>query len=158
MRRRSKFTLITSLIGTVTSSVLAMSAHAVISCSISLPDIDFGAVNATENRVRVNPQLSVSCSGGAANGNLGYTVHLNYSGVMLGSGGGAIPYGLFKDGARTLPWGVSGMSDVLSFSAAGVSRPNASSRMTIYAEVLGSNFHDVAPGVYSDTVVVVLEY
>ena len=158
MSGRNKFTLNTGLTAMVISSLLAMSTQAAISCSVSLPDVDFGSVNATENRVRVNPQLSVSCSGGAANGSLGYTVHLNYSGVMLGSGGGTIPYGLFKDGARTLPWGATGMSDVLSFSAAGVSRPNASSRMTIFAEVLGANFRDAVPGVYSDTVAVVLEY
>ena len=144
--------------GMLASGLFAASAHAAISCSVSVPDIDFGTVNASENRVLGNPQLSVSCSGGHANGSLSYAVHLNYSGVMHGVSSDVIPYGLYKDSGRTMPWGNSGKSETVSFTAAGVSRSTTASRMTIYGEVLGANFRNVTPGAYTDTVTVVIEY
>ena len=158
MRSPSKLWWFARLSGMLALGLFAASAHAAISCSVSVPDIDFGTVNATENRVRVNPQLSVSCSGGHANGSLCYTVHLNYSGVMHGASADVIPYGLYKDSGRLMAWGSSGMSETLSFTAAGVSRPNAASRMTIYGEVLGANLRNVTPGAYADTVTVLVEY
>ena len=158
MKNPSKLVRFLSMGGAISASFFSLSAAAAISCSVSLPDIDFGNVNATENRARVNPQLSVSCSGGPANGSLTYTVRLNYSGILQGVSSDTIPYELFKDSGRMMPWGLSGVSDTLSFTGAGVSRPNAASRMTIYGEVLGTNFRNVTPGTYSDTVGVTVEY
>lgn len=158
MKSREKWALKSRLALAVAIGHLATEADAAISCSVTLPDIDFGAVDATKHRVRVNPQLSVSCAGGPPHGSVGFTVHLDYSGTMQGTGTDTIPYGLYKDSARTLSWRGYGMSQVLHLNAAGLSRADSNSRMAIHAEVRGFDLRNVAPDAYQDTVIAILEY
>lgn len=85
------------------------------SCRISTTDLNFGQIGTLSSPVQATSQLTVQCAAGAA-----YAVSLDngQSGTgpedrrMTSAGGDTVTYGLYKDEARTLPWGQTLATDL----------------------------------------------
>lgn len=122
------------------------------SCHVSTQPIDFGRQGALTGNVDATGSLSLRCSP-----NLPYTVSLN-GGLSntaptqrrMTLGNKAVLYGLYMDANRTSPWG-SAPGQIATGTGTG-----AAQRLQVYGRVAPQK--TPSPGVYSDTVVVTVNY
>jgi spore coat protein U-like protein len=121
-------------------------------CSVSAQNLDFGRHGLLKNRIDAASQLAVSCTSG-----LPFAISLN-GGLTnaapaerkMTNGTHAITYGLFRDSARSQPWG----------SATGLLAAGTGSGIVQNLTVYGRVPVQTTPpaGTYSDTVVVTVTY
>ncbi|MBB6428169.1 spore coat U domain-containing protein [Sphingopyxis sp. JAI128] len=137
---------------TKTAGPVVVQAEIDANCFVAAQNIDFGNQGGLAADVDSTGEIDVTCTPG-----LGYTVALDNGLTGTGPttrqmalGGDAITYGLYKDGARSQPWGVSG-AQRLSGTGAG-----AAQTLPVYARVPAQTTPPA--GTYSDTVVVTVEY
>lgn len=146
--------------GSPQTSTFDVTANVVGSCVITdTQDIDFGAYDPADTHLTANLDASgsvtVRCVRGTA-----VTVALD-QGTNPGTGSScaaplrqmidgteALGYGLFRDAARTQPWGCD-TGNTQQFTAAAPSAPTV---LTTYGRIPGGQ--DVAAGEYTDTVTV----
>jgi spore coat protein U-like protein len=127
-------------------------ANVVPNCMVSAQNINFGNHGVLNTAIDATGSLGVTCSPG-----IGYAVGLN-NGLTGGSpisrrmtlGSEAVIYGLFKDAARSQPWGNAG-SELVPGSGTG-----ATQNLPVYGRVQSQP--TPSPGAYSDTVVVTVTY
>lgn len=122
-------------------------------CKIRAQNLDFGEHGILDSAVDATGQLSVTCSPGTSF-SVGLDHGLNGSGptsrrMMLGER--SIMYGLYRDPARTQPWG--GVTSSNRFSGTG---SGAEQKLPIYGRVPAQLAP--GPGKYTDTVVVTVSY
>jgi spore coat protein U-like protein len=132
-----------------------VSATYAATCAISATNMTFPSAGALSAAVDATSTVSVTCSYGTP-----YAVSLglgNGAGVtspiarkMTGTGG-TIAYGLYRDSARSLPWGDAAGSSTLSGTGAG-----ATQFLPVYGRVPAQT--TPPPGLYSDTIVVTVSY
>jgi spore coat protein U-like protein len=145
--------------GTVTHPTQApfsVQANVVASCSLATLPMDFGTLTGLTTAQQAASQLSVTCTQGAP-----YTVTLSN-----GSNGGTGPaqrlmaspsttqklsYGVYKDATHTLPWGQTPGVDTLGAAGSG-----AAQNYNLYGYLPAQAA--AAPGAYSDTIVVTVNY
>lgn len=129
--------------------VLSYSSAFAASCTVSAPATNFG--NYSGVIVTSSTQLTVNCTSGLA-----YEVGTNsgqhqgsgnYNWNMLGPGGALLHYLMFRDSARTQPWGNSPHFDTVDSTGSG-----SAQTITIYTTLPGGEY--VAPGSYTDSVTV----
>ncbi|WP_274426589.1 Csu type fimbrial protein [Chelativorans sp. YIM 93263] len=127
-------------------------ANVVPNCSVTAQNIDFGSHGVLDTAADAAGRLDVTCTPGTA-----YTVALDNGLTGTGPtarrmtlGGQAVVYGLYKDTARSQPWGSSG-SQLLSGSGTG-----ATQSVSVYGRVPAQP--TPGPGTYTDTVVVTVTY
>jgi spore coat protein U-like protein len=139
-----------TILRTTTTQVSSMVAAI---CTVSAGTLGFGAYSGSQ--LDSTAAVSVNCSNGAP-----YSVALggggNQSGStrrMAGPGVNRLDYQLFRDSARAIPWGDDGA--LLGARRAGTGAGSAQS-LTVYGRIPAGQ--SPAPGSYSDSVVVTVEY
>ena len=142
-------------LGSSTSSTTTSATATVTSgCYVSATNLSFGTLGVLAGNHDAAGSVSVRCSS-----NLPYTVSLdggtsgatNPTQRKMTSAGKNIVYGLYRDAARSLPWGATAGVDTASGTGAGVSQI-----LTVYGRIAAQT--TPAPGTYSDTVIVTLGY
>lgn len=123
-------------------------------CRVEADDLDFGAHGLLNQPVDASSQIRVSCTSGSSYSvGLGYGLHGNGPGdrQMRDLAGNRIGYQLFRDNARTQPWGLA--TDGLAMVAAG---SGSSQPVSVHGRVPAQP--TPPPGAYADTVTVTVTY
>lgn len=136
-----------------TSSTFNVTATVQATCTVSANNLAFGVYTGT--LVTGTSSVSVTCTNTTA-----YQVGLNAgtaSGAtvttrqMGGPSAALLNYALYRDAARTQNWGNTAGTDTISGTGDGNARA-----ITVYGTVPAGQL--VAPGAYSDTIVVTVTY
>lgn len=130
-------------------------ANAVVesNCLVSAQDIDFGAHGVLSANIDALGEVSVTCTP-----DTDYSVSLD-GGLAAGTptarkmskGGEQITYALYRDSARSQPWGDTINTDTVSGTGSG-----SVQLYPVYARVPPQT--TPSPGVYTDTIVVTVTY
>jgi spore coat protein U-like protein len=130
-----------------------VTANNAITCAVTASDLNFGSVTTLSSNHDVNGSASVTCSNLAP-----YRVLLDNGLTGTGPtnrkmtlGADSVTYALYRDAARTLAWGNTSGVDSLSGTGTG-----GAQSLTIYGRVPAQAVPP--PGLYSDTVVITVEY
>jgi spore coat protein U-like protein len=129
-------------------------AHHKKACSVSTTPLNFGSVSQIASNIDATNSLAVTCTKGAA-----YQVSLSGGQSnaadptkrKMSYNNASVTYGLYRNSARTLPWGDDICKNTLP--GTGTGSPQSS---TIYGRV--PRQPTPAPGIYTDTVVVTVTY
>jgi spore coat protein U-like protein len=136
------------------SASSSATATVVSSCNVSATNINFGNIGLLTGNTDATGTLTIQC-----NSTLPYTVSLDggLSGAanptqrkMAFSGANTI-YGLYRDIARSLPWGNTVGTNTTSGTGNGLSQ-----NQTVYGRIASQA--TPKPGAYSDTIVVTVGY
>lgn len=123
-------------------------------CTVSNATLDFGARPVLSANVDASTNLSISCSrtlpySVALDG--GLTGATNPSQRAMTRAGEQVYYGLYRNSARTQPWGATTNVDTYSATGTGLAQS-----LPVYGRVPPQT--TPSPGTYTDTVVVTLTY
>ncbi|RWE80846.1 spore coat U domain-containing protein [Mesorhizobium sp.] len=147
------FNCATSAGGSFRRATFSVQANVAANCSVTAQNINFGSHGVLDAAADATGGIAVSCTPGTA-----YNVGLNngLSGTSptarrMTLGGQAVTYGLYKDAARSEPWGGTIGTD----TAAGVGA-GATQDLPVYGRVPAQS--TPPPGTYTDTVVVTVIY
>lgn len=136
------------------SATFGVQATVPANCLIATQNIDFGTAGILGSNVDATGQVSVTCTPATA-----YTISLNNGITGTGPtarrmtlGAQAVTYGLFKDNARSQPWGdATTPGSTVPGTGSGVTQA-----YTVYGRVPPQT--TPSPGTYTDTVVVTVTY
>lgn len=134
-------------------------------CTANVGSLAFGNVNPlSASATDSTATLRLSCGGTVAllvpyNVSIGAGYGGNVADRRMASGGNTLSYGLYRDAARTLPWGdgtasTSVLSGNVTLDALGLAPDTV---MTIYGRVPGGQ-RTVVPGTYGDVLTVTVTY
>ncbi len=110
---------------TVMDNQQAMTVTATVppACSVSATGMDFGSKSSLASAILATSNITVTCSSAVT-----VTVALAYGQMgtsaanrVMRSGGNQIIYGIYRDAARTQPWGNTPGTDTVSVSGTSVS-------------------------------------
>lgn len=141
--------------GTRTASTSASVTASVVSrCNVSATNINFNTLGILASNIDALGTLSIQC-----NSTLPYTVSLDggTSGAVdptqrkMTFGANNVQYGLYRDPARSLPWG----SSVGTNTASGTGTGGAQNQ-TVYGRIAPQT--TPRPGVYTDSIIVTVGY
>lgn len=142
-----------TLTGTVARPSFNVTATVAANCLVSTQTVDFGTAGVLSSNIDATGQVTVSCTPGTA-----YTVSLGNGQTGTGPtsrrmtlGTVGITYGLYRDGARSLPWGSTIGTNTMAGTGTGVAVG-----IPVYGRVPPQT--SPAPGTYTDTVVVTVTY
>lgn len=133
-------------------SAFTVQANVIPNCRVTAKNINFGNHGVLDAAVDATGGLGVTCTPGTA-----YNVGLNNG--LTGTGptarrmtrsGQAVLYGLYKDSARSNPWGNTGTQRLAGTGT------GATQSIPVYGRVPAQQ--TPAPGTYTDTVVVTVTY
>ena len=141
--------------GTKTASASSSATATVVSsCNVSATNINFGSVGLLTANSDAQGTLAIQC-----NSTLPYTVSLD-GGLSaatdptqrkMSSAGVNVIYGLYRDSARSLPWGNSAGVNTASGTGTGLSQ-----NQTVYGRIAPQT--TPKPAAYSDTIVTTVTY
>jgi len=141
-----------SITANPTSTTFTAQANVPSNCNIAARNIDFGSHGILNTAVDAAGGLNVTCTQGTS-----YSIGLNNGLTGTGPttrrmtlGDQAVAYGLYKDAARSQPWGSSG-GDLVQGTGNG-----ATATLPVYGRVPAQR--TPSPGTYTDTVVVTITY
>jgi spore coat protein U-like protein len=139
------------LLPQVGTTTFAVRAEIEDNCHVSATDIDFGQQGGLIGTVDEEGEVSVTCTSGSD-----YILKLDDGQAAAGpiaremrQASLAVTYGIYRDAARTLPWG-EGVGQTISGTGSGLEQD-----YTTFGRVPPQV---AAAGSYSDTVVVTVEY
>jgi spore coat protein U-like protein len=140
--------------GKNTSTSTSATATVLSSCNVGATTLNFGTAAVLTGNVDATSTITVQC-----NNSLPYTVALNggNSGATdptqrkMANGASQITYGLYRDSARSLPWGSTTGTNTASGTGTG-----SSQGLTVYGRVTAQT--TPAPAIYQDTIVVTITY
>lgn len=140
--------------GLTASTSFSATATVLSSCNVNATSVNFGSSGILSGNTDAQGTLSIQCSP-----SLPYTVSLNggNSGAtnptqrQMSFSGANVTYGLYRDSARTLPWGSTVGTDTASGTGTGVTQTQ-----TAYGRVTAQT--TPKPGSYTDSVVVTVGY
>ncbi len=152
----ASFTLVAPACTAVTSNpvtpTFSVNASVDRTCTVTAQDLDFGRHGVLRTQTDASSQLTVSCTSG-----LPYTVGLNGGSTnqaptarRMSGNGQFITYGLYRNSARSLPWGDTA-GTMISGTGTGVGQ-----NLAVYGRVPVQT--TPSPGLYSDTVAVTVTY
>lgn len=130
-----------------------VSATNVGSCSVASTALDFGATTILNGNVDTTANVFVACTQGIpyalglGNGNNGNAPTAR----AMSNGTAAVRYGIYKNPARTMPWGANQGTDTVQGTGSGTIQNH-----TAYGRVPAQS--TPVPGTYRDTVVVTVTY
>lgn len=132
----------------------AVQANIIPACTVSANLLDFNTAGTLGANIDSTNALSITCTAQTP-----YSISLN--GGLTGAadptqrkmskGAEKITYGLYRDGARTQPWGATAGVNTVSATGTGLAQPH-----TVYGRVPAQT--TPSPGLYSDTIVVTVSY
>ena len=139
---------------TAPSPTFTVNATVPANCLVATQNIDFGPKGVLDANVDATGQVTVTCTPSTA-----YTVSLNGGTTggtptnrKMSKGAERVTYGLYKDNARTQPWGDAGTpGSTVAGTGTGAAQP-----LTVYGRVPPQT--TPSAGVYTDTVVVTITY
>ncbi len=144
------------LTGTATlAASFTITATVISSCTIGASPLNFGSSGVLTTNRDASTTLSVQCSN-----TLPYTVALDGGTAPVAAdptqrkmklSARTITYGLYRDSARSLPWGSTTGSTTVSGMGTGLSQ-----NLTVYGRVPAQA--TPSPGTYSDTIVATVTY
>ncbi|WPZ14834.1 spore coat U domain-containing protein [Nitratireductor rhodophyticola] len=139
-------------LGNVERPGFTVSATVPANCQVNTQDVDFGARGVLATNVDATGEVDVTCTPGSA-----YTISLDGGNAgapptqrEMSKGTETVIYGLYRDAARSQPWG-STAGTTVSGSGSG-----SGQSFTVYGRVPPQ--HTPSPGTYVDTVVVTVTY
>ncbi|MER9140880.1 spore coat U domain-containing protein [Mesorhizobium sp. M0830] len=140
--------------GTISRPSFNVTATVAANCLVATHNVDFGAVGILDADIDSSGQVSVTCTPAAT-----YTVSLSGGTTAspptvrkMSKGAETVTYGLYKDAARTQPWGDAATpGSTLAGTGSG-----AVQNLTVYGRVPPQT--TPSAGVYTDTVVVTVTY
>jgi spore coat protein U-like protein len=140
--------------GKTASTSSSATATVVSSCNVSATNINFGSLGVLVANHDAQGTLTIQC-----NSTLPYTVSLNggLSGATdptqrkMSSAGINVIYGLYRDAARSLPWGSTVGTNTASGTGTGLSQGQ-----TVYGRIAPQT--TPKPSAYSDTLVATVTY
>jgi spore coat protein U-like protein len=140
--------------GLTASTSFSATATVLSSCSVNATSVNFGSSGILSGTTDAQGTLSIQCSP-----SLPYTISLSggNSGATdptqrkMSFSSANLTYGLYRDSARTLPWGSTIGTDTTSGTGTGVTQTQ-----TVYGRVAAQT--TPAPGSYTDSVVVTVGY
>lgn len=139
--------------GTATKTFTS-SATVVSNCTLSAATLDFGSAGVLTTNLDAGSSLNLLCSN-----TVPYTISLNGGNAgatdptqrKMSSGANQLTYGIYRDSARTLPWGSTSGTNTVGGTGTGTSQAiNAFGRVPSQTTP--------APGAYQDSVVVTVTY
>ena len=139
-------------VGTIARPSFNVTAIVPADCRVAAENVDFGVQSGLGSNLDGIGRVSVTCTPGTA-----YAVGLNNG--LAGTDPASrrmtradqyVIYGLYKDAARSQPWGNSGAEQT---TGAGTGTPQS---VTVYGRVPPQA--TPSPGVYTDTVIVTVTY
>lgn len=136
------------------SAPFMVTATNIASCLVSATTLDFGTAGVLTSNVDSTNTLSVTCTAATP-----YTISLNggSSGATdptqrkMSKGAETITYGIYRDAARSQPWGATVGTNTAAGTGTGLSQS-----YTAYGRVLTQP--TPSPGTYTDTIVVTITY
>jgi len=139
---------------TAPSPTFTINATVPANCLVATQNIDFGSKGVLTANADATGQVTVTCTPSTA-----YTVSLNGGTTggtptnrKMSKGAERVTYGLYKDAARSQPWGDAGTP---GSTVAGTGN-GAAQALTVYGRVPPQA--TPSAGVYTDTVVVTITY
>ncbi len=140
--------------GLTASTSFSATATVLSSCNVNATSVNFGSSGILSGTTDAQGTLSIQCSP-----SLPYTISLNggNSGATdptqrkMSFSSANVTYGLYRDAARTLPWGSTIGTNTTSGTGTGVTQAQ-----TVYGRVAAQT--TPAPGSYTDSVVVTVGY
>jgi spore coat protein U-like protein len=132
----------------------SVTATVVSSCNVSATSVNFGTLGVLKVNTDVQGTLTIQC-----NSTLPYTVSLNggNSGATdptqrkMASGTDNVFYGLYRDAARSLPWGATVGTNTASGTGSGLSQTQ-----TVYGRIAPQT--TPKPATYTDSVIATVTY
>jgi spore coat protein U-like protein len=144
----------TTSTGTAATATFTVNATVAANCLVVVQNIDFGTKGVLSVDSDATGGVSVTCTPGTT-----YTVSLNGGTTnsppaarKMSKGAETVTYGLYKDAARSQPWGDA----TTPGSTVAGSGNGAVQALTVYGRVPPQT--TPSPGTYTDTVVVTLTY
>lgn len=139
---------------TAPDPTFTINATVAANCLVATQNIDFGSKGVLDANADATGQVSVTCTPSTA-----YTVSLNGGTTggtptnrKMSKGGERVTYGLYKDAARSQPWGDAGTpGSTVAGTGTGLAQP-----LIVYGRVPPQT--TPSAGVYTDTVVVTITY
>ncbi len=141
--------------GSKTASASSSAAATVVaSCGVSATNLNFGTIGLLTGTTDAQGTLTVQCSA-----TLPYTVSLDggQSGATnptqrkMAFGGASVFYGLYRDAARSLPWGSTAGINTAAGTGNGLPQ-----NLTVYGRIAPQT--TPMPGTFTDTIVVTVSY
>jgi spore coat protein U-like protein len=137
-----------------TSAPFTVTATDATNCAVNASTLNFGAVGVLRSAVDATSSVTVTCTNA-----LPYTVAFDggLSGAsnptqrVMSQASQSITYGLYRDSARSQPWGDSAGTNTAAATGSGLPQT-----LTVYGRVPAQT--TPSPGTYSDTVVVTISY
>jgi spore coat protein U-like protein len=144
----------TTSVGNTATATFTVNASVAANCLLALQNIDFGTKGVLSANSDATGGVSVTCTPGTT-----YTVSLNGGTTnsaptarKMSKGAETVTYGLYKDAARSQPWG--------NATTPGSTVPGTGNglvqALTVYGRVPPQT--TPTPGTYTDTVVVTVTY
>ena len=142
-----------SVVTNPSTAVFSVSATYQANCLVATSDLNFGVIGRLTNAIDAETSLALTCSNGSS-----YTVGLNGGGQnivdptqrRLSRAGVDVIYGLYRDAARSLPWGASaGM--MFGATGTGITVP-----VTVFGRIPVQALPP--PGTYQDTIIATVTY
>ena len=138
----------------VATTSTSASVTVLTSCSVSATNVNFGSAGFLASNTDASGTLTIQC-----NPSLPYTVSLNggNSGASnptlrkMAFGANTVTYGLYRDAARSLPWG-----DSIGVNTASGTGNGLSQNLTVFGRIPPQTTPQ--PGGYSDLIVVTVGY
>jgi spore coat protein U-like protein len=164
--RRSRLALLSAL--AMPALLLAGRVEAAADCTVTAGGVAFGAYDLLASTPDDSTgTVTVTCtSTGGGNTTVNYSAALStgvsgaYSQRYMKSGTPRLNYNLYRDAARTIVWGNgSGGSSLITGTLTvgpGVGNGTRSATYTVYGRAPA--LQDVAPGAYSDSIVITLTF
>lgn len=123
-------------------------------CTVAATTLDFGTRGVIDAAIDAQSTVTVTCTNGAAysvglDGGTSAAVDPTQRGMALG--GNTVRYGLYRDAARSLPWGNTIGTNTVAGTGSGIGQP-----LTGYGRVPAQT--TPPPGIYTDTIVVTVTY
>jgi spore coat protein U-like protein len=140
--------------GLTASTSFSVTATVLSSCNVSATGVSFGSTGILAANTDAQATLSIQCSP-----SLPYTISLD-GGTSAATDptqrkmtftGSNVIYGLYRDSARTLPWGNTVGTNTTSGTGSG-----ATQTQTVYGRIAAQT--TPKPGTYTDSVVVTVGY
>lgn len=140
------------LFGTAATPSFTVTGQVVSSCAISAGDLSFGSAGALTANIDATSTILLTCNQGTA-----YSVALNGGNAaaaptarQMAHGTSHVTYGLYRDAARSLPWGDSGGTTLGGTGTGSAQSLTVRGRVPPQATPLS--------GLYSDVVIATVTY
>ncbi len=123
------------------------------SCTVSVNGLDFGMYNSLSHS-QATTNIAVLCTNGTGYKiglDLGQGTNTKMTSRKMSQGNNIITYGLYKDAARTDPWGDNGGDRLENLDGTGTTQ-----NWTVYGKIFAGQ--NVPDGDYSDIITVTVDF